>query len=70
MATNGQSSECGDMISGIPQDSVLAPLLFVIFINDLPHQVKSHMYLFTDDTKVFRRISTKEDKEILQEDIK
>ena len=66
---NGESSECKDVTSGIPQGSVLGPLLFVIFINDLPDQVKSDMYLFADDTKVFRRISTKEDKEILQEDI-
>ena len=66
---NGESSECKDVTSGIPQGSLLGPLLFVIFINDLPHQVKSNMYLFVDDTKVFRRISTKKDEEILQKDI-
>ena len=66
---NGESSECKDMTSGIPQGSVLGPLLFVIFINDLLDEVKSDMYLFADDTKVFRRISTKEDEEILQKDI-
>ena len=66
---NGESSEYKDVTSGIPQGSVLGPLLFVIFINDLLDQVKSDMYLFADDTKVFRRISTKEDEEILQKDI-
>ena len=66
---NGESSESKDVTSGIPQGSVLGPLLFVIFINDLPDQVKSDMFSFADDTKLFRRISTKLDEEILQKDI-
>ena len=48
---------------------MLGPLLFVIFINDLSAQVKSDMYLFADDTNIFRRTSTKEDEEILQKNI-
>ena len=66
---NGELSEPKNVTSGIPQGSVLGPLLFVIFINDLPDQVKSDMFLFADDTKIFRRISTKQDEVILQEDI-
>ena len=66
---NGELSEPKNVTSGIPQGSVLGPLLFVIYINDLPDQMKSDMFLFADDTKIFRRISTKQDEVILQKDI-
>ena len=57
------------MTSGIPQGSVLGPLLFVIFINDLPTQVKSDIFLFVDDTKIFWNIRSEDDRETLQKDI-
>ena len=47
---------------GIPQGSVLEPLLSVIFINDQPEQVKSDTFLFADDTKMFRNIKELDDK--------
>jgi len=49
------------VLSGIPQGSVLGPLLFVIYINELPKIVKSTIYLFADDTKIFRSINNPED---------
>ena len=57
------------VLSGIPQGSVLGPLLFVIYINELPKTVKSTIYLFADDTKIFRSINNQEDTKILQEDL-
>ena len=69
VTVNGESSEHKNLTSGNPQGSVLGPLLFVIFINDLPEQVKSEIFLFADDTKIFRQISGPDDHSILQEDI-
>ena len=56
-------------LSGISQGSVLGSILFVIYINDLPEVVKCGTYLFADDTKIFRQITTKEDALQLQSDI-
>ena len=53
---NNQQSESGEVKSKIPKDSVLRPLLFIIYINDLPDGVLSNLFLFTDDTKVPRCI--------------
>ena len=56
--------------SGVPQGSHLGPLLFLLFINDLPSVIKySHCLLFADDLKIFRVISDDNDHKMLQLDL-
>ena len=69
VVVHGQESTWRSVTSGIPQGSVLGPLLFLIFINDLPDCVSSDAYLFGDDTKIFRIITKEKDKEELQQDL-
>ena len=55
--------------SGVPQGSVLGPILFLVFINDLTEYIKSKVRLFTDDTAVYLVVSNLEHTQILQEDL-
>ena len=69
VCVNGQVSDCQKVTSGIPQGSVLGPVLFVVYINDLPDLIKSEIYMFADDTKMFRVIKSEDDREQRQTDI-
>ena len=65
----GKKSSPTPVTSGVPQGSVLAPILFLCYINDLPNQVSSTVRLFADDCLLYRSINTTHDAETLQEDI-
>ena len=62
-------SEWFNVISGVPQVSVLGPILFLIYVNDIPETVNSNVKMFADDTKIFRTLKNKSDCEILQADL-
>ena len=55
---NGSRSEWKDILIGIPQGSVLGLVLFVISIISMPNTVKLKLYLFADDAKLFREITS------------
>ena len=66
----GHSSGSLPVISGVPQGSVLGPLLFLIYVNDLPQSIlTSYPFLFADDTKLLSAIKGHSDSLALQEDL-
>lgn len=69
MIVNGQGFSTAKVTSGIPQGSVLGPILFLIFINDLPEVIHASVKLFADDAKVYQVVTTREDIEHFQESI-
>lgn len=62
-------SKLSDVTSGVPQGSVLGPLLFFIYINDLPSNISSSLRLFADDCVLYRKIVTPHDSLILHQDL-
>uniref|UniRef100_A0A8C3HZR7 Reverse transcriptase domain-containing protein n=1 Tax=Chrysemys picta bellii TaxID=8478 RepID=A0A8C3HZR7_CHRPI len=66
---NGKFSEWRGVTSGVPQGSVLGPILFNVFINDLEKGVKSEVAKFADDIKLLKIVKTKADCEELQKDL-
>lgn len=64
-----EESEWRQVTSGVPQGSVLAPIMFMIYINDMVEGVDSYMSLFADDAKIMRKIRNIKDCEELQSDL-
>ena len=66
---NGQKSGSIPVVSGVPQGSVLGPILFTMFVNDIPSMVCSPTFMFADDTKMFRCVKSSDDHTALQHDL-
>ena len=66
---DGSSSDWADVTSGIPQDSVLGPTLFLIYINDLPDVVHNFEKLFADDAKLYAVVNAVDDAKTVQDDL-
>ena len=69
VTVDGELSDWVNVISGIPQGSVLGPTLFVIFINDMPDVAQNCLKLFADDAKLYGTIRSEDDVISLQNDI-
>lgn len=69
VVVNSAESKEAPVTSGIPQGSVLGPLLFVLYINDLPSVVMNPIRLFADDTKIFTRSEIDGATDSLQDDL-
>ena len=65
----GVSSGKEDVVSGVPQGTVLGPLLFLTYINDMPSTTKSDIRLFADDSMLYREIAEPADQRQLQKDL-
>ena len=69
VVVNGSKSECGMVKSGVPQGTVLGPLLFLIYINDIESQITSSIRVFADNITLYRPTYSESDSLSLQEDI-
>ncbi len=66
---DGEASNWEYVLSGVPQGSILGPLLFILYVNDIGTNVKSTIRLFADDCVIYNRIKERSDCMMLQNDI-
>lgn len=65
----GTSSSPVEVLSGVPQGSVLGPLLFLVFVNDLPNGIRSNIRLYADDCVLYCPVKSVGDSRVLQADL-
>lgn len=69
VVVRGCSSSWSPVTSGVPQGSVLGPLLFIVYVDDLQADLSGNILKFADDTKIYREVQTKSDCTKLQQDL-
>ena len=69
VSINGEHSQWTEVVSGVPQGSVIGPTLFLVFINDLTEGLKSNIGLFADDPRLYSEVQNQTDANALQQDL-
>ena len=69
MVVNGNCSEWCRVTSGTPEGGLISPILFSMFINDLPNSIPPRVLMFADDVKLFSKIACDDDAVALQNDL-
>jgi hypothetical protein len=69
VVVDGERSSAAIVTSGVPQGTVLRPLLYLGYINNLPSKVKSITRLFADDCQLYRSVKSEEDTNTIQSDL-
>ena len=69
VVVNGATSSSTIVTSGVPQGTVLGPLLFLLYINDLPDNLSTSVRLFADDCILYTPIRTQNDSSLIQNDL-
>jgi len=69
VVVDGESSNAIPIKSGVPQGTVLGPLMFLVYINDINENNRSPVRLFADDCVIYKPITTLQDAKHLQENL-
>ena len=67
---DGESSNVTPVKSGIPQGTVLGPLIFLVYINDINGNITSSLQLFADDCVIYKTVTSMQEAEQLQDDLR
>ena len=66
---DGESSDTTPVKSGVPQGTVLGPLMFLVYINDINENIISSIRLFADDCVIYKTVTSIQEAEQLQDDL-